>query len=218
MGRARRSYGERQFTERGLSQGEMDHRMISESELLRCHERAHDATGRVIGAIGDDQWQVWVGTSNTDVRTLVNHIVTSNLEVPWLVAGESIEQVRARTAGDHLADGVMAAYEASGEVAQAVFSAEGALEVDCQDTFGRPKSGFEYCGARFVDTLVHGWEIAKVTSQDTVLDVDLVEAAISVIEPEILRLRAEGIIKDALEVPADADPQERFLALFGYQD
>lgn len=199
-----------------MALSELDDQMISGSELLRLHERALEATARVIDAIPDDEWQNRVETSKTDVRTLINHVVTGNLEVPLLVAGESIETVRARTTGDHLLDGPLAAYQASAASAQAVFCSDGALDVDCHDTFGVPKTGYEYCGSRFVDVLIHGWEVAKVTSQSDVLDVELVEAAITVIEPEILRLRAEGIIKAALVVPDEAEPQERFLALFGY--
>jgi uncharacterized protein (TIGR03086 family) len=76
--------------------------------------------------------------------------------------------------------------------------------------------GSALCVNRFVDLLVHGWEVANVTGQDTRLDPELAGAARVAIEPDIVKLREKGIIRSAIEVPADANEQTRLLAFFGF--
>jgi len=187
--------------------------------LPDLYAQALEVTRGVVARLGPDQWGTRVETAGTDVRRLVNHIVSGNLEVPPLVAGESLREVRARYGGDLLEDDPLGAYEPAAAIAVTAFRAPGALEAPCDmDGSGSSRPGSDYCANRFVDVLVHGWEIAKVTGQDTRLDQELAESARAVIEPEILMLRKNGIIKDQLHVPEDADPQTRLLALFGFSD
>ncbi len=187
-------------------------------DLPELHARALQATRKIIAGLGTEQWDARVETANTTVRTLVNHVVGENFEVEPLVAGQSKEQVRARAQRDALGDDPLAAYDRSAASAAAAFRAPGALETLCQaGATGASMSGAAYCGNRFVDVLVHGWEIAKVTGQDTRLDPALAESARTVIEPDIRMLRENGVIRAELEVPTDADSQTHLLALFGFR-
>jgi uncharacterized protein (TIGR03086 family) len=188
-------------------------------DVPELHARALDATRRVVVGVGPDQWDVRVETAGTDVRRLVNHVVGGNWEVEPVVGGEPLAEVRARYRGDVLGDDPVVAYDQSAASAAAAFRAPGAMTTPCDmDGSGCPRPGSDYCGNRFVDVLVHGWEIAKVTGQDTRLDPELAESARLVIEPEILALRANGTIQGPLEVPEDAGAQTRLLALFGFFD
>jgi uncharacterized protein (TIGR03086 family) len=72
-----------------------------------------------------------------------------------------------------------------------------------------------YCGHRFLDVLIHGWDVATSTGQDTALDPELVEACIAVIEPQLDMLVGSGAFGTPLEVPDDADSQTRLLAMLG---
>ena len=83
---------------------------------------------------------------------------------------------------------------------------------------GEHRTGLRYAGTRFVDILIHGWEIAKVTGQDARLEPDLASAAHKIIEPEIETLFENGVIAKPLELPSEASPQDRLLALFGFSD
>lgn len=196
----------------------------SDLDVVALHARAVAATRRVLAGIRPDQWANRVETASTDVRTLTNHVVVETDWVAPLLAGESPDEVRQRFpyrteafAADPVAD-----YDRASAAATAAFSEAGAMAARCE--IGAPgvpaesRSGRELCGSRFVDVLVHGWEIAKATGQDASLDPDLAKAAYDVIEPEIRELFEHGVIRQPLDVPAGADPQTRLLALFGFSD
>ena len=69
-------------------------------------------------------------------------------------------------------------------VAAAAFRAPGAMEAPCAVSYG-PVPGEVYCGHRFLDVLIHGWDVASSTGQDTTLEPELVEACFEVIEPQL---------------------------------
>jgi uncharacterized protein (TIGR03086 family) len=81
--------------------------------------------------------------------------------------------------------------------------------------------GFEWsvgeaAAGTFMDQLVHTWDLATATGQDTSLDPELVEACIAMFLPEMPeRGRAGGLIGPAVEVPAGASAQDRLLAAMG---
>ncbi len=112
----------------------------------------------------DDEWTV---------RELVNHIVTGNYWAEELGSGKTIEEVGDRLDGDVLGDDPLGVYDDSAARAAAVFRAPGAMEAACAVSYG-PVPGSVYCGHRFLDVLVHGWDVAKSTGQDATLDPDLV--------------------------------------------
>jgi len=72
-----------------------------------------------------------------------------------------------------------------------------------------------YAGHRFLDVLVHGWDLAQATGQDTTLDPDLVEACWAVVEPQREILEGSGMFGDNHDVPAGADRQTTLLVALG---
>ena len=88
------------------------------------------------------------------------------------------------------------------------------MERPCAVSYG-PVPGSVYCGHRFLDVLVHGWDIAKSTGQDPTLDAELVAALWQVIEPQVDELTATGAFGTVITVPDDADPQTKLLAVLG---
>jgi uncharacterized protein (TIGR03086 family) len=81
--------------------------------------------------------------------------------------------------------------------------------------------GFEWSGAEatagtFMDVLIHTWDLATATGQDTTLDPDLVQACTAMFLPDMPEAgRAGGIIGPAVEVPAGASPQAQLLGAMG---
>jgi uncharacterized protein (TIGR03086 family) len=71
----------------------------------------------------------------------------------------------------------LSAYDASAQVAAAAFEAPAALDAPCAVSYG-PVPGSVYAGHRFIDVLIHAWDLAVATGQDTTLDIDLVEACL----------------------------------------
>ena len=86
------------------------------------------------------------------------------------------------------------------------------------DVYGEPgvieKTG-PSLGIAFSDLLLHGWDLAKATGQDTTLDPELVDACWTVINPQMELLRGSGMFGNQLDVPDTADDQTKLLAVLG---
>ena len=182
--------------------------------LAEAHARAlDDARPRVAGIRGDG-WSRDSVCQGWDVRTLVNHLVSGNFWVPELVGGKTIEEVGDRLDGDVLGADPLAAYDESAKVAAAAFREDGAMERPVAVSYG-PVPGEVYCGHRFIDVLIHGWDIAKSTGQDTTLLPELVEACWEVVEPQLDMLAGSGAFGSEHDIPDGADRQTQLLAALG---
>ncbi len=183
-------------------------------DLPEVHARALDHARRAMAGVGADQWDMVSDCEDWTVRELVNHVVTGNYWAAELGSGLTIEAVGDRLDGDVLGTDPVRAYDDSSLVAAAVFRAPGAMDKPCAVSYG-PVPGSVYCGHRFLDVLIHGWDVATSTGQDTTLDPELVEACIAVVEPQLDGLVASGAFGTPLEVPDDAGAQTRLLAMLG---
>ena len=183
-------------------------------DLPEVHAQALDMTRQLVAGVSERQWDDTSVCEDWTVRELVNHIVTGNYWAEELGSGKSIEAVGDRLDGDVLGDDPVRAYDDSAARAAAVFRAPGAMDAPCAVSYG-PVPGSVYCGHRFLDVLVHGWDVAKSTGQDTTLDPALVEACWAVVEPQLGMLEASGAFGTKVDVPDDADAETRLLAVLG---
>lgn len=183
-------------------------------DLPTVHRQALDATRDVVAGIKASQLDDPTPCDDWDVRTLLNHVVGGNLWVEPLVDGRTIEDVGDELDGDQLGDDFVAAYERSAEQAAASFEADGAMDAMVAVSYG-PVPGSVYCGHRFIDVLIHGWDLAKASGQDATLDPALVEACWTVLEPELPVLAASGMFGVAQDPGPNADEATKLLAVLG---
>jgi uncharacterized protein (TIGR03086 family) len=183
-------------------------------DLPRLHADALASTDRLVAEVGDDQWRLPTPCEDWDVRELVNHIVSGNLWVAPLMTGSTIEDVGDRLDGDVLGGDPLDEYRRSASEARSAFCAEGAMAAPANVSYG-PVPGRVYVGHRFIDVLVHGWDLAIAASLETTLRSDLVEACLEVVLPEAELLAASGAFGEDHEVPEGASSQTRLLALLG---
>ena len=155
----------------------------------------------------------WAASCRHQVIEKAPH-VAGTFWAPELGVGRTIAEVGTRLDGDVLGEDPLGAYDASAAVAAATFEAPGALEKPCAVSYG-PVPGSVYAGHRFIDVLIHGWDLAVATRQNTRMDPSLVEACLAVLEPQFDQLKASGAFGTDVAVPADADPQTRLLAMLG---
>ena len=148
------------------------------TDISELHAQALDATGRIVGSVAADRWHAATPCAGWDARALVSHLVAGNLWAAELAAGGTIGGVGSRLDGDLLGDDPAAAYGESAAAAAAVFRRPGALDAPCAVSYG-PVPGSVYAGHRFLDVLVHGWDLAVATGQDYVLDPHLMEACLA---------------------------------------
>ena len=187
--------------------------MTSET-MGELYVRAMAATGRYVDGVRADQWHGPTPCTEWDVRQVANHLIGENLWAGELFVGKTIAEVGNGLDGDLAGDDPAAAYRQSAGVAERAVTAPGAMEATCHLSFG-DYPGADYAGQLFIDTLVHGWDIASATGQDARLDPSLVAACLPLARELATQFRASGVFGDDLPVPADASPQTRLLALLG---
>jgi uncharacterized protein (TIGR03086 family) len=184
------------------------------TDIADLHDRALQATGRVVAAIETGRQHDDTPCEGMDVRTLLNHVVSGNLWVAPLVEGRTIEEVGDRYDGDVVGHDFAGSYDESAAAAGAAFHRPGALDAPVAVSYG-PVPGRVYAGHRFLDVLVHGWDLAKATGQDTTLDPELVEACWDLAQREADMVRGSGVFGEEVPVPHDAPLQDRLLAFLG---
>jgi uncharacterized protein (TIGR03086 family) len=184
------------------------------SDIAVLHRQALRATRPAVAGIGSDQWARETPCAGWDVRALLNHLVGGNRWAAELAAGRTIAEVGDTLDGDQLGAVPLDAYDESAAAAAAAFEVPGALDAPCAVSYG-PVPGSVYAGHRFLDVLVHGWDLATATHQDPTLDPGLVQACWDVIQPQEDALRASGMFGQPVPVPADSDAQTRLLAALG---
>jgi uncharacterized protein (TIGR03086 family) len=144
--------------------------------------RALNATGQLIAGVRDDQWSNPTPCSEWNVRILVNHLVIGNRLFASILRGEQLpspETMARFRAMDHLGDDPVGAYRQSGTALLTAFRQPGVLErvveVPVGGVRGLVVPGFLALHLRIVDTLVHGWDLARATGRSARLPDDLAE-------------------------------------------
>ena len=183
-------------------------------DIASLHRQALDATGRIVAGIAPNQLDAPSPCDGWDVRELLNHVVSGNWWAAELAAGRTIEQVGSKLDGDQLGNDPTDAYTRSAAAAASAFEAPGALDAPCAVSYG-PVPGSVYAGHRFLDVLIHGWDLAVGTGQDTQLDPGLVDACLAEVEPQAAMLRGSGMFGEDVTVVAGASAQTRLLAMLG---
>ena len=174
------------------------------TDISASHRQALASVRPIVAGIRDDQWDLPTPCAGWTVRDLLNHIVAGNLWAAALARGRTIDEVGSALDGDMLIAGPVAAYDMSAESAASVFELPGALEAPCAVSYG-PVPGSVYAGHRFVDVLIHGWDLASATGQSTDLDPSLVEACWEVVRPQLSLLQGSGEFGAA--TPSSAEDQ-----------
>ncbi len=183
-------------------------------DICAAHRDALASTRRYVAGMKPDQLSAPTPNEGWDVAELLGHVIYGNRWVAPLVAGKTIADVGDSLEGNQLGVDPVASYDASASEAAAAFEAPGALAVPCAVSYG-PVPAAVYAGHRFVDVLIHGWDLAVATGQDATLDPALVEACFEVVEPQLDMLEASGMFGNPIEIGPDADRQRQLLALLG---
>ena len=187
---------------------------VDGNEVRGLFRRSVDAFGARVHGVAGDRWAASTPCPDWDVRALVNHLV---YELRWsvpLLAGRTVAEVGDRFDGDLLGDDPVARWESAAQEAVAAVDGEGAMDRTVHLSFG-DFPGREYVMQLFADLVIHGWDLGVATGQDARLDPDLVDACAVWFAGVADGYRQAGAVGPRLEVPNDADPQERLLAAFG---
>lgn len=186
---------------------------FSAEELLELFQRAQAQFTDRVDAVAPDQWED-PSLPGWTVADLVAHLVSEQLWVPPLLAGEPHLEGRFPDAtSDLLGNDPFIGWESAADDALSAFAEDDALIRTVHLSRG-PTPASEYILEMTADLTVHAWDLAQATGGDTELDDELVTAGLVYAE----RLPAEGIpglIDPPLDVSESAPPQMRLLARFG---
>jgi uncharacterized protein (TIGR03086 family) len=186
---------------------------FSPVELLELFQRAQAQFTDRVDAVAPGQWDD-ESLPGWTVADLVAHLVSEQLWVPPLLAGEPALEGRFPDGTDDLlGEDPFTGWESAADVALSAFAEDDALLRTVHLDRGPTPAG-AYIQELTADLTVHSWDLARATDGDTDLDGELVTAALVVAEG----LPADGIpgLYDApLDVSASATPQQRLLARFG---
>ena len=181
-------------------------------ELADLHRRTVESWRSRLDGVDESQWNLPTPCADWDVRALVNHIVGEELWTEPIVDGATVEEVGDRFDGDLLGDDPKAVGGAAAAEAVAAVDRrlpEGGL---VHLSFGDVPIE-EYVQQLSADHLVHSWDLAVATNQDTSLDPELVSEVSAWFAEREEMYRSGGAVGPAVQ--GDGDPQSALLGAFG---
>jgi uncharacterized protein (TIGR03086 family) len=183
------------------------------AEALDMYQRSVEEFGQRVMAIGPGDWSRATPCTEWTVRDLVRHLVYEELWTPPLLAGATIAEVGDRFEGDILGEDPQVAWKEAAAHAVAAASPD-VLRRTVHLSFG-DFPGQEYLGQLTADHTIHAWDLARGLGGDDRLDPDLVRFVYDFMAPQAAQWSAAGVFAPQVDVPDDADPQAKLLALSG---
>jgi uncharacterized protein (TIGR03086 family) len=178
--------------------------------LLEWFDAAGAQAIRLVEAVRPDQLPDPTPCPQWTVGDLVNHMVTGNLLIAAIVAGEPHPD----RAADHLGDDYVSAFRDSVTRLSETFAKHDVLSGTYPSPYGEGP-GSLLVHMRINEMVVHGWDLAKATGQSTALDPELADASLASFRAARLP-RGEGKPFGAERtVPPDAHPADRLAAYLG---
>jgi uncharacterized protein (TIGR03086 family) len=172
-------------------------------QLLDRYRTASEWTLLKVRRVGDhldaptpcDDW---------DVRTLLNHMLDTQEYFVQSAQGADASPPSPEPPDGLIGDDAGAAYERSREAMITTFSDNDVIE----------RTG-PSLGIACSETLLHGWDLARATGQDTTMPAGLAQAAYEVVHGAFTDDQRDGVFGPELPVGGDASPEEKLLAYTG---
>ncbi len=176
-------------------------------DVLALQDGALESTGRVVARTGPEHLSLPTPCSEWDVRRLIEHLVEGN---------DMFARAAMPGATRHAVDDPFEAYRSSSAAVRRAWRQPGVLEREVILPFGAVP-GWVAVRMHFVDHLVHGWDLARATGQDTTLDEGLATAAYEEMTSALdAAPRGPGMAFGAeVPWPDDAPVHERLVAFLG---
>lgn len=173
-----------------------------------------------LGGVRADQMQGSTPCTEWNVQALIKH----NIQVAAFVEGILQENITVDPMDVEGAipggDPVKALDDNVAKVMD-IMKVSGSPDVRLNTPFGEMSRG-EFIMTPTWDLLIHKWDLAKGTGQNTTLDATLLEVVYNIFAPRAEGMRGmefggKHIVGPAVSVPATASLQDRLLGVFGRQ-
>jgi uncharacterized protein (TIGR03086 family) len=180
-------------------------------DTLKLLQRTFESTGHILEGVGPDELSNPTPCSEWDVRALLDHVI-------GVIAGFGAAAAResAPPAPPEVGDEPLAAYRTVTQQALDAWNRPGALEGTCTIGHGLTVPAGVAAGINVLDTLVHGWDLARATGQDETLDPELAAAALEIARQVVSdEIRGSGSFDAPVAVSAAASPTAELVAFLG---
>ena len=182
-------------------------------------EQTTARTKMVMAGVRQSQIDAPTPCAEWNVHGLVNHLI-GGLEftaagiagIPTTIRPNEAEssQINERAVGN-----LAQAYDAALSHLLELAAAPGALERTAMTPFGEMPVNRIFVGT-VMDQLIHCWDLAKATGQDTTLDADLVDFAFAALQSGFADLgRQAGFIGPEQAIADDASQLDKLIAYMG---
>jgi uncharacterized protein (TIGR03086 family) len=190
---------------------------VTDAPLVPLVE-ATAGTGQLVAAVGEEQWLLPTPCSDWTVRQLVNHLVVGNRLTAQVLRGAPLpplDQLRRGGSEDRLGEDPHTAYRASVEDLLEAVAVPGVLERPHTMPVGT-LPGPAIVHLRTVETLVHGWDLARAIGREVPFADSLAEGEWA-FSTDLLGRLPEGRRPFAPSRPVadDAPAIDRLAALLG---
>jgi uncharacterized protein (TIGR03086 family) len=183
-------------------------------DALTAYEQTLVWTGQRIAGVRAEDLTLATPCTEWNVRALVAHIVAGIWYFQALATGEPVEDLM-RGLNDLVGDDPFASYDRAARAGLDAWRAPGRLDRSYTMPLG-DRLGREALGIHQADLLIHGWDVAEATHQDSTIDDELARFALETEESFIKEMGGRGrAYADALPAPPGSTDQERLLAFVG---
>ncbi len=173
---------------------------------IDLYSAAIKGTREIIGGVQSSQLGDSTPCNEWNVQALMDHIVGGTGMVWSSLAGAPPETPQGSSP--------VAAFDAGTAKVLGAAKAPGALEKTVPSPLGDMPGG-QLLTAFFMETLIHGWDLAKATGQKTDMPADLAETCYAMFGPMADEWRKSGAFGPRVEVAEDASTQIKLLGALG---
>ena len=194
--------------------------MAHQSNPIEMYEAAAQGFRQRLSGVQYNQMSSPTPCSEWNVQALINH----NINAAGFAEGVFLGNVTVNpqdVSGPLPGVNALEALDAGIAKVVAAAKASGSLDQEFDTPFG-PMTRSVFLIDITWDLLVHTWDLAKGTNQNTTLDSGLVEVIYHAFTPQMEHMRQEEfggikIMGSEVQVPASASLQDRFLGVMGRQ-
>ena len=177
------------------------------------YRRALLNTGRIVVGVRPEHLPKPTPCRDWDVRLLLNHIIGGNHMFAEVARGGRVDA--SGEMEDYTRPDPGSNYIASADAVLAAWAEPGAMQRRCHMPFGDIPAPAAV-SIHFLDIVVHGWDLARATGQDTTIEPDLAAEALDIsqglLSPE---LRETGVFGPEVPISADDPLHDRLVAFMG---
>ena len=181
---------------------------------IELYEGAVQAMLPILRGVQQGQLSTATPCTEWNVQQLIKHnILVAQFFNSLLTSGEAVDPFA--VGGDLPEEGAQDAFVAGTNKVLEVIKTPGLLEKMLDETPFGPMTAGQLLMFPFGDILIHKWDLAKATGQDTAMDSSMADVVYKIYGPMMEGMREHGLFGTEVAVPANASDRDKLLGLCG---